>query len=198
MTTASITFTPTTNWSSLPTTVTASGSANTSYNTASWGQPIQLPAFEVPVAVPVNLSFTPNSQIKSGGNIVTGGAIQLSGAQLCAIFSGLVTDWSSSTTIPTLDSAGNSSPQKFYYTNVGNGIGTAAQYTTASTPIKVVYRSDGSGTSFILTNYLKAVCPLIDKAGTANYAAIFGATNLPNTSFGNLIANINNTTITNA
>lgn len=196
LTTASITFAPTTDWTSLPTTVTASGSTNVSYNTSSWGQPIQLPAFEVPVAIPVNLSFTPNSQVKSGGNIVAGGAIQLSGAQLCAIFSGLVTDWSSSTTIPTLDQNGNLVSQPFYYTNVGNGIGTAAQYTTTSAPIKVVYRSDGSGTSFILTNYLKAVCPLIDKNKTANYAAIFGATNLPSTSFGNLISNINNTTIT--
>ena len=197
MTTSSITFTPTTNWNSLPATVTASGSTNVSYNTSSWGQPLQLPAFEVPVAIPVNLSFTPNSQVKSGGNIVAGGAIQLSGAQLCAIFSGLVTDWSSSTSIPTLDSTGTLVSQPFYYTNVGNGIGTAAQYTTTSAPIKVVYRSDGSGTSFILTNYLKAVCPLIDKNGTAKYATIFGAPTLPSTSFSNLIANINNTTITN-
>ncbi len=70
----------------------------------------------------------------------------------------------------------------------------------------MAYRSDGSGTSFIITNYLAAVCPLLDTAGTAlpanNYTKIFtgvgrttGATaNLPSTSFANLIANIKTVT----
>ncbi len=85
MTTAALTLTATTaagattNWVSLPVTLTASGSATANYTTTStYGAPIQLPAFSVNVAIPVNVStFSPNSQITSGGSIVPGGAVQL-------------------------------------------------------------------------------------------------------------------------
>lgn len=197
LTTSAFSFTPSANWASGGATATTQVAVGTSspvsYNTAAWGNPIQLPAFEVPVAIPVNVnstSFQINSQIKSGGAIVTGGAIQLSSAQLCAIFSGLVTDWNSTTPIPTLSSTGTVANQAFNYANVGNGVATAQPYASASLPISVAFRSDGSGTSFIVTNYLKAVCPLIDPNDTFKYKSIFGATNLPSTSFSNLIANI--------
>ncbi|WP_315833193.1 substrate-binding domain-containing protein [Bradyrhizobium prioriisuperbiae] len=201
MTTTSITFNTVT-WTP-PATVTASGSSVVSYTTTvTYGTPIQIPAFAVNVAIPVNTAgLTVNSAIAQGTINPTsppwdqnnqGAAIQLSEAQLCAIFSGKVTNWNSTANIPFIDSTGAASTRPFYYTNVGNGIGTAAQYTTASLPITVVYRSDGSGTSFILTNYLKAVCPQID----ASYATIFGATNLPSTNFSALIANIANAGIT--
>ncbi|CCE11239.1 conserved exported hypothetical protein [Bradyrhizobium sp. STM 3843] len=199
LTTAAFSFTPSTNWASGATTATtqvAVGSSTpASYNVTAWGNPVQLPAFEVPVAIPVNVnssSFTINSQIQSGGTIVAGGAVQLSTAQLCAIFSGLVTDWNSTATIPTLSSTGTVVNQAFDYTNVGNGVATAQAYASASLPISVAFRSDGSGTSFIITNYLKAVCPLIDPTDTFKYKTIFGASNLPSTSFSNLITNIQN------
>lgn len=168
------------------------------YNSSSWGAPVQLPAFEVPVAIPVNLEnsaslFHLNSQIKSGGNIVTGGAIQLSGPQLCAIFSGLVTDWNSTANIPTLSSTGTVVSQPFYYTNAGNSAAAQAYVTSPnSVPINVVYRSDGSGTSFILTNYLKTVCPLLDPSDSVKYKSIFstGTKALPSTSFADVITNI--------
>ncbi len=197
LTTAAFSFTPSANWASGGATATTQVAVGTSspvsFNVAAWGNPVQLPAFEVPVAIPVNVNstlLTINSQIKSGGAIVTGGAIQLSSAQLCAIFSGLVTDWNSVATIPTLSSTGTVVNQAFNYTNVGNGVGTAQPYASASLPISVAYRSDGSGTSFIITNYLKAVCPLIDPTDTYKYKSIFGAANLPSTSFSNLISNI--------
>jgi phosphate transport system substrate-binding protein len=205
LTTVSSSFTPSTGWAGnalVTTTQVVVGSTTqvATYSTTAYGQPIQIPAFEVNVAIPINVSgLTINSQIKdTSGNIVQGGAIQLTEAQLCAIFSGRVSNWNdTSTDIPDLDSSGNAVTAKFSDANVGNGVSTGQAYSAGSLPIKVVFRSDGSGTSFILTNYLKTVCPLLDKNGIANYATIFGASNLPSTTFANLITNIGNTAITN-
>ncbi|WP_160168978.1 substrate-binding domain-containing protein [Bradyrhizobium sp. Ai1a-2] len=201
LTTVAFSFTPTTNWSTAAgalaqITLNAATQVNT-YSAGSWGNPVQLPAFAVNVAIPININsslFVINSKIPFSGNPTTGGAIQLSGAQLCAIFSGLVTDWNSTASIPYRDDQGNLQTAPFHYTNVGNGVGTSQPYVASpnSLPIKVVYRQDGSGTSFIITNYLKAVCPLIDTANTYGYQSIFNTTNLPNNSFANLITNIGN------
>jgi ABC-type phosphate transport system substrate-binding protein len=203
LTTVSEPFTPTNNWTTT-TQITLGSTGDTqnfTYTTGNWGQPIQVPAFEVGVAIAVNVNgstLTINSQIQDGsGNIVPGGAIQLTQGQLCAIFSGLVTDWNSTASIPTFFSDGTTSAlatQPFDYANVGNGISIAQPYSSSSLPIKVVFRSDGSGTSFILTNYLKAVCPALDTVGgtTFGYSAIFGASNLPSTNFSVLKTNIDN------
>jgi ABC-type phosphate transport system substrate-binding protein len=62
--------------------------------------------------------------------LTTNGGITLTDADLCGIFSGKFTNWSQT---------------------------SAAKKLTAGT-ITVVYRSDGSGTSFLLLNHLAAVC----------------------------------------
>jgi ABC-type phosphate transport system substrate-binding protein len=203
LTTVAISFNPATNWttagvSATQVTVNSTTSVAT-YNGASWGAPVQLPLFEVPVAIPMNVNSTSlqiNSQIKSGGAIVPGGAIQLTEGQLCAIFSGLVTNWNdSSTVIPILTNAATAtSTATFSYANIGNGQGTAQPYANASLPITVTFRSDGSGTSFILTNYLSTVCPLLDPNDTYKYQSIFvnGAKHLPSTSFADLITDVQN------
>ncbi len=197
-------FTPTTNWQGLAT-VAAAVSTTVNYSTAKYGQPIQIPAAEVPVAIAVNVAtttaatWTINSALSP--NTQPGGAIQLSAAQLCAIFSGTVTNWNATTPIANLQTSGGVATigsQPFYADNTSTTIHTAVPYikAPASLPITVAYRSDGSGTSFIITNYLAAVCPLLDN-GANNYTKIFtgvtaaGATaNLPSTSFSKLIANI--------
>lgn len=191
LTTSSVSFTPTNNWTATSA-VTANGSSTVTYSTAAYGQPIQIPAFEVNVAIPVNTSsLTVNSAIPAS-TTTQGAAIQLTTAQMCAIFSGLVSDWNDTTTvIPYLDSAGAQQTTTFHAANVGNGIGIPAAYSGLSKTIKVVYRGDGSGTSFIVTNYLKAVCPLLDPNDTYKYQSIFNTANLPNTSFNNLVTNIN-------
>jgi len=66
-----------------------------------------------------------------------GSKIALTNAQVCGVFAGTITDWH------TLNSA------------------------FVSKPIKVVYRSDGSGTSFSLSNHLAASCGL--KAPAAHF-----------------------------
>ena len=219
LTTSSVSFNPTQSWTTTggaltQITLNSTSTASVAYNATVFGNPIQIPAFEVNVAIGVNTSSmtvysavagtgaTPGTQANQGA------AIQLSTAQLCAIFTGLVTDWNDITVgkIPYLNNAGGQVLAAFDYTNIDN-TGAAQRYTSSSLPIKIVYRGDGSGTSFILTNYLKAVCPLLDSTGAYGYQSIFNTTTLPSTSFSNLITRIvavrgaggwNNTTATNA
>jgi len=202
-------FTPAANWQTLPpttNTVAAAASTTVTYNTATFGQPVQLPVAEVPAAIAVNVATTTAATwtIRSAlsPNTQAGGAIQLSAAQLCAIFSAQVRDWHSHASIARLVTGTTvPSTQFFDDDNTDSTHHTFLSYTSANLPITVVYRSDGSGTSFIITNYLAAVCPLLDN-GTNNYAKIFtgvsrtvGATaNLPSTSFSTLIANIKTVT----
>ena len=90
-------FTPATNWQNAHG-ITAASSAMATYNAAVLGQPIQVPVLEVPVAIAVNVSnpvagASWNIQSAQTPNSQAGGAIQLSTAQLCAVFSDTVTDW---------------------------------------------------------------------------------------------------------
>lgn len=193
-------FVPSTNWQKVPS-ILALTSTPASYNAAGVGAPIQVPAMEVPVVFAVD---TTNLTVQSAlsPNTQAGGAIQLSAAQLCAIFSATVTDWAdTSTLIPFLDQNGVQQFQHFFDDNT-NGSLTPVAYASRHLPIKVVYRSDDSSTSFILTNYLANVCPLLDPTGTFNYKKIFtgvgiveGRTvtttpNLPSMTFSNLIDNV--------
>jgi PBP superfamily domain len=200
-------FTPSTNWQTTFA-ILAKTSTVASFNTAAVGNPIQLPAFEVPVAIavdtanPNSTTATWNIQSALSPNNQAGGALQLSAAQMCAIFSATVIDWHDSTTlIPNLDLNGVQHLQHFSDDNT-NGTNTPVPYTSAHLAIKVVFRSDDSGTSFVLTNYLANLCPLLDPSGTFHYKAIFtgvgitkGGTvtttpNLPSTTFFNLVENI--------
>jgi ABC-type phosphate transport system substrate-binding protein len=195
-------FVPPNNWQNAPG-IIAVGSKKVSFNTTTVGAPIQLPAMEVPVAIAVNTTNSASgaswtNQSALSPNTQAGGAIQLSAAQLCAIFSATVTDWhDTSTLIPYLDKTGLQQFQHFYDDNT-NGSLTPVAYTSARLPIKVVYRADEAGASYILTNYLSNLCPLLDPTGTYNYKKIFtgvgiGASttpNLPSSMFINLLDNI--------
>jgi hypothetical protein len=199
-------FTPSTNWQNASA-ITAGSSTTATYGTATFGNPIQVPVLEVPIAIAIDTTdptsgVTWNIQSALSPNTQAGGAIQLSAAQLCAIFSATVTDWNDTTTlIPFLDKNGVQQFQNFFDDNT-DGTVTPTAYTSGHLPIKVVFRSDDSGTSFILTNYLANFCPLLDPTGTFNYKAIFtgvGVTydgtvsttpNLPSSSFSKLIENI--------
>ncbi|MBY6243303.1 substrate-binding domain-containing protein [Methylosinus sp. Sm6] len=200
--------TPTTNWQSAASiTITRANTTSTvAFSTASFGQPIQLPLFAAGVAVGVNLPAVDASGSATSGGITwniksqfsttaAGGRIQLSTAQICAIFSGLVNDWRSTATIPYLQSNGTTGTESFAASNTwyaahashGMGGGTAYVYSSSYFPIKIVYRSDSSGTSYIFTNYLKTVCPLLDPTDYYGYRSIFGTTALPDNSFQKLI-----------
>jgi ABC-type phosphate transport system substrate-binding protein len=199
-------FTPSTNWQN-HNNIRAHSSTVASYNTAAVGAPIQVPVMEVPVAIAVNtankssrVAFTSQSALSP--NTQAGGAIQLSASQLCAIFSATVTDWADTTTlIPFLDKTGVQQFEHFFDDNT-NGTLTPVAYANHRLPIKVVYRTDESGSTFNITNYLANLCPLLDPTDTFKYKEIFtgvgitqGGTvtttpNLPSSTFANLIDNI--------
>ncbi len=104
----------------------------------------------------------------------TNGSIKLTDAQLCGIFSGSINNWSS---IP------------------GSG---------STSGIAVSYRQDSSGTSFLLTNHLAAVCAAGilpgggNFIGTTKFATLFpgfttdasGNTKVPNNTFSSDISGI--------
>jgi ABC-type phosphate transport system substrate-binding protein len=202
---------PTPPWIVLPTTTTKTvtfasteaiwyGPATTATlaTTATWGAPIQIPLFEAPVALAIDTTNPTGHtwDIKSGNATTTaaGGAIALSLAEVCAIYSGNVTDWGSGNKIPAIVSATASTytlgTQLFYADNVAVGsttpgvsFVTGGPFTTPAIPITIVFRSDGSGTSFIIQNMLHNACPLLDPTNAFGYKSIFAAL-VPSTRFG--------------
>jgi phosphate transport system substrate-binding protein len=128
------------------------GSADITHFQTTYNQPvIQLPTFGTPITFPFNLAGK-----------TTDGAITLTDAQLCGIFSGAIIDWH------TIDSS------------IASG-----------TMIKVVYRTDGSGTSFLTLNHLKAVCPATTPTVSGGVTTINGFTStqlaaMPTTTFANV------------
>ncbi len=93
------------------------------------GNLIQLPSMGVGVSFPVvNAKVTANGATTA--NKAQKGGITLTDNDLCGIFSGKFTNWNQ----------------------------TSATKLLAPGTITVVYRSDGSGTSFLLLNHLAAVC----------------------------------------
>ena len=188
--TALTNFATTSGWETLSSISATNASSATAYNATAFGPAIQLPMIEAPVAIVVNTNNTPTATwtINSAGAAGTpGSAIQLSTAQLCAIFSGEVRDWSSTATIAALDNLGQARGQTFMDDNTGNGVAAQA-YVSNSLPIQVAFRSDGSGTSFILTNFLANSCPQLDVDGSHNYAKIFTGVGV---TFGSTIVTLN-------
>ncbi|QVN21364.1 substrate-binding domain-containing protein [Burkholderia pyrrocinia] len=104
------------------------------------GPLIQIPYVVTPITVPVvngpAVTSTTTPQTTPG----QAHSIALNDDDLCGIFSGKLTNWNQVT-----------NPE------------TTAVYTT-NAPIKVIYRSDGSGTTELLTRHLAAVCTTANTA----------------------------------
>ena len=95
------------------------------------GNLIQLPSMGVGVGFPVvNKTITKNGATTK--NVAVAGGLVLTDDDLCGIFSGKITNWS--------------------------GVTNFTKDKVTAGPISVAYRSDGSGTSFLLLNHLSAVC----------------------------------------
>ncbi len=197
LTTAAFTFTglSTAGWApgNVSGSVSVGNPTTVTYSTANFGPAIQLPLFEVPVAIAVNTSGLDGLQSNAVAPASTsdaGGAIQLSTAQVCAIFSGTVTDWNSTASISAFDNTGTLTTLPFSDANrstTDSAKQTPQAYASSSVPIRVTYRADSSGTSFIFTNYLQASCLPLATAGN-KYATIFGAAGLPSTTFSTLVS----------
>ncbi|WP_347469468.1 substrate-binding domain-containing protein [Burkholderia stagnalis] len=104
------------------------------------GPLIQIPYIVTPITIPVvngpAVTSTTTPQTTPG----QAHSIALNDNDLCGIFSGKLTNWNQVT-----------NPE------------TNATYTT-NAPIKVIYRSDGSGTTELLTRHLAAVCTTANTA----------------------------------
>jgi ABC-type phosphate transport system substrate-binding protein len=119
---------------------------NTNSATKGWGQAIQFPGLVTTVAIPYKPS-TGGTGLWSeqGKDLHTYGAssrLQFSTNTLCGIFTGAITDWSSSEI-----KADN-----------GNKALVDGPLDGNTHPITVVYRPDGSGTTFLFTNALIHQC----------------------------------------
>lgn len=120
---------------------------------ATSGPLIQIPYIVTPITVPVvngpAVTSTTTPQTTPG----QAHSIALNDNDLCGIFSGKLTNWNqviNPETITTSNPTGN-------------------PYTTTSTPIKVIYRSDGSGTTELLTRHLAAVCTSTNTASGVTF-----------------------------
>jgi phosphate transport system substrate-binding protein len=119
----------------------------TSYNSAdkaAHGPLIQIPFIVTPIAIPYVNGPTSSTDTLSGPQTTPGQttSLALNDADLCGIFSGNFTNWN----------------------QVANPDGTANFSKNA--PITVVYRSDNSGTTELLTRHLAAVCPALGTTAT--------------------------------
>lgn len=112
--------------------------ATGAHGASAW--PTQFPVIAGAVGIGFNL-------VDSAGAQVTAAELNLSTVQVCKIFSGTVTLWND----PALATA----------------FSLPAGHTVPATAINVQYRSDGSGTSFSLSNYLANNC------GSAGLSHVF-------------------------
>ncbi|KVP71016.1 phosphate ABC transporter substrate-binding protein [Burkholderia ubonensis] len=116
---------------------------------ATSGPLIQIPYIVTPITVPVvngpAVTSTTTPQTTPG----QAHSIALNDNDLCGIFSGRITDW-----------AGTGANHTDAVINPETGV----PYTTARTPISVIYHSDGSGTTELLTRHLAAVCTMANTA----------------------------------
>lgn len=111
-------------------------------NTAKFGKPIMLPTLAGPVSIAFNgndgngnpLNINPSNFNPAGST----SQLNLSRQALCGIFSGHITKWDN----PILTALNGGTP-------LGSG------------NITVVHRSDGSGTTFLLTNGLATQCQFV-------------------------------------
>lgn len=118
------------------------------------GPLIQIPYIVTPITVPlVNgpaVTSTTTPQTTPG----QAHSVALNDDDLCGIFSGRITDW-----------AGTGATHANPVINPQTG----SAYTTTSTPIKVIYRTDGSGTTELLTRHLAAVCSTTNTASGVTF-----------------------------
>ncbi|WP_144152934.1 substrate-binding domain-containing protein [Paraburkholderia sp. BCC1885] len=108
---------------------------------ATEGPLIQAPYIVTPITVPIVNGPTPTSTTTPQTTPLQPHSIALNDDDLCGIYSGKLTNWNEVTDPDTI--------------SLSNPVGT--KY-TASIPIEVVYRSDNSGTTELLTRHLSQVC----------------------------------------
>ena len=153
------------------------------------GNPIQIPMYVLPVA----LAYSPaygvntatgqplyfNNKYPQKVGTATVGGLRLTQTNYCAIFNGVVTNWND------LTLQASNGGQSLMDANDPRGV---TGWHSEGVPIRLVGRSDNSGTSSIFTRHLAAVCGNdVDAGGTNKFQQSAGG--LPYYSAGpNLVA----------
>ena len=123
------------------------------YNAARWGDPIQVPSVGTPVTLAFNKTGMdirrngPTGRVAADGSQSEGKVLYLSRASYCGIFTGGITNWND----PRIVADNVRAPR--------------------SGPIRVVVRSDGSGTTEIFSRHLDTVCDGSAEAGNFTFPA---------------------------
>ncbi len=141
--------------------------ASSSLGQSAAGNLIQLPSMGVGISFPVVHQGVTANGATTAHRAVAGGLV-LTDTDLCGIFSGSITNWNATSAFTT-----SSKP--------------AAGQTNIPGAFTVVYRSDGSGTSFLLLNHLAAVCNSTNSAFPNATASSSGIT--PSTTFTSVFTN---------
>jgi phosphate transport system substrate-binding protein len=123
------------------------------WSTSTWGQSAAGNLIQIP-SMGTGVSIPLDETV--GGTQVANGQVTFSDNDLCGVFSGLITNFSQ-------------------ITDTGAHLDAGA--------FQVAYRSDGSGTTFLLTQHLAAVCKTgtggnsaITFSATTSFASLFGGT----------------------
>jgi phosphate transport system substrate-binding protein len=140
---------------------TTGGSNGTSYPVSKprYGALIQFPVSVDPVALSYNPTYGSGSTFNVQGGDANGG-LKLTAQAYCKIFTGEITNWNDA-----------------YLTSLNGGVSLTGG---VSVPIKLVGRSDSSGTTSIFTRHLAAVCSVsgnLNSGATNPYTA--GTTTIP-------------------
>lgn len=133
-------------------------------------QPVRGQYVQIPtLATDITMAYNPN------GQTVPSGGLQLSRNSYCGIWEGAITNWGD----PGI-------------TADNNGVQVSTQSITR------VVRSDGSGTTFLLTNHLNTVCqnlsnPNFDWTGGVGTTVTWPGTTLPESGSGGIVSGVTNT-----
>jgi hypothetical protein len=109
-----------------------------------FGPLIMVPSLATPIALAISPDTLAALTVLPG--TPTGGTsgLTFSRAGYCKVLTGQITDWSST-------------DPDFISQNIDPVTQQPAAFSTASVPLNVVYRTDGSGTTFLLTQHLTAM-----------------------------------------
>jgi ABC-type phosphate transport system substrate-binding protein len=111
--------------------------------------PIYGPLIMIPsLATPITLAISPDTALALNilPNIPAGGTsgLTFSRAGYCKMLTGQITDW-------------NSADADFISQNIDPVSGVPQPFSVDSLPLRVVYRSDGSGTTFLFTQHMTSI-----------------------------------------
>src|SRR5258708_3138745 len=109
-----------------------------------YGPLIMVPSLATPIALAISPDTAAVLNILPGAPVGGTSGLTFSRAGYCKVLTGNVNDWSST-------------DADFISQNIDPVSGTPQPFSTTPLPLNVVYRTDGSGTTFLLTQHMTAI-----------------------------------------